>query len=350
LTQSGLSLLDETAFLDKLSSYRERAWDTLREFLPGPDQERFLYGLVWQQLELAGKGLRPALCLATCSAFGGRSEDAVNTAAALELLHNAFLVHDDIEDGSEFRRDQPTMHVRHGVPLAVNAGDAMQALTMRMLKGNLGRLGPDLTYRVLEEFDHMLIRSLEGQALELGWIRENRLDITDEDYYRLILKKTCWYSFIHPCRLGALIAEPEDRDLDRFNAFGFYLGAAFQIQDDVLNLVGSRSRYGKEIGGDLYEGKRTLILAHTFGQCTKQEKARLSGFLEKPRARRMPREIDNVYELLGKYGSIDFARGVANELLGAATAAFEVAYADAPDSEYKAFVHRLLRYVVDRDV
>lgn len=350
MNQSTPALLDDTVFFDRLSYYRGRAQSVLHEFLPNSEEEPYLYGLVWQHMSSAGKGLRPALCLTTCSAFGGREDDALNTAAALELLHNAFLVHDDIEDESEFRRDQPTMHVTHGVPLAVNAGDAMQALTMRMLRGNIHRLGPALTWRILEEFDNLLVRSLEGQALELGWIRENRLDVTEEDYYRLILKKTCWYSFIHPCRLGALIANPEDDNLDRFNEFGYYLGAAFQIQDDVLNLTGNRDRYGKEIGGDLYEGKRTLILAHTFDNCTNYERQRLSRILGKPRALRMPREINSVYELLEKYGSIAFARGAANRLLNAAKEAFQVGYNDAPDTQYKRFVEDLLHYVVNRDV
>ncbi len=112
----------------------------------------------------------------------------------------------------------------------------------------------------------MMQESLEGQAMELGWVRDNRCDVTDEDYLRMVLKKTCWYSFIHPCRIGALIATRDGVDLDRFNRFGCYLGTAFQIQDDLLNLTGDERRYGKEIGGDLLEGKRTLMLIHLLRQ------------------------------------------------------------------------------------
>src|SRR5215510_3049761 len=99
------------------------ALQALRESIPTKEPDRYLYALVREQLGRLGKGLRPALCLATCHAFGGRVEDALNSAAAIELIHNAFLVHDDIEDGSEFRRTQPTMHTRYGVPIAVNTGD-----------------------------------------------------------------------------------------------------------------------------------------------------------------------------------------------------------------------------------
>ena len=131
----------------------------------------------------------------------------------------------------------------------------------------------------------MTQESLEGQAMELGWMRDNRCDITDEDYLRMVLKKTCWYSFIHPCRIGALIATRDSVDLDRFNRFGYYLGAAFQIQDDLLNLTGDERRYGKEIGGDLLEGKRTLMLIHLLRQAAPREVERVRAFLGQPRAR-----------------------------------------------------------------
>src|SRR5580692_2098512 len=264
-----------SAFSTKLAEYRDLVLPTLMAALPRREPRRHLYDLIGDHLSRAGKGLRPALCIATCRAFGGRAEDALRSAAALELLHNAFLVHDDIEDGSESRRDRPTMHLTHGLAIAVNTGDAMNALSLRLLKDNLSVLGGAKTFRVLQKFDHMLIETLEGQAMELGWVRDNDCRVSDRDYLLMTLKKTCWYSFIHPCRIGALIAGGADVDLDAFNRFGFFMGAAFQIQDDVLNLVGDVRKYGKEIGGDLWEGKRTLILAHLFSRAAAPELARV---------------------------------------------------------------------------
>lgn len=343
-----LAAVENTAFLERLGSYRDMTLQTLREWLPVKEPRRYLYDLMRDHLQRSGKGLRPALCLATCRAFGGRIEDALNSAAAIEVLHNAFLVHDDIEDGSEFRRTHRTMHREYGVPIAVNTGDAMQALSMRLLRKNLSSLGPQVTLRVFDEFDHMLMESLEGQAMELGWIRDNRCEISDEDYLRMTLKKTCWYSFIHPCRIGALIARPGQVDLDRFNPFGYYMGAAFQIQDDILNLTGSRQQYGKEIGGDLYEGKRTLMLSHLFGKCSQQEKRKVQDLLSRPRHRRLPREIDWVGELMTRYRSIEYARCSARELRDAAEQAFLDAYRDAAEGDDKAFIQRSLHYMIDR--
>ena len=94
--------------------------------------------------------------------------------------------------------------------------------------------------------------------MELGWVRDNDLTVATDDYLRLVLKKTAWYSFIHPLRIGALVANGDDPNLGRFDRFGYLLGVAFQITDDVLNLNGNVARYGKEINGDLWEGKRTL--------------------------------------------------------------------------------------------
>jgi geranylgeranyl diphosphate synthase, type II len=339
---------EAAAFNERLQYYRDLTRQALKDRLPTKEPRRYLYDLVLGCLESSGKGLRPAVCLATCRAFGGRVEDALDSAAAIEILHNAFLVHDDIEDGSEFRHSRPTMHRQYGIPIAVNAGDAMQALSMRLLRNNLSTLGPEVAWQVVSEFDHMLMESLEGQAMELGWVRDNACEVSEADYLRMTLKKTCWYSFIHPLRIGALIARPGQIDLDRFNELGYFLGAAFQIQDDVLNLVGSRDRYGKEIGGDLYEGKRTLVLAHLFEQASPQERQKLQNLLGRPRQRRLPREIDWVYELLKRYGSIEFAQARARELLDAAESAFGPTFASAQECDDKAFLARIIRYVVER--
>jgi geranylgeranyl diphosphate synthase, type II len=339
---------DGAAFIGRLQYYRDLTRKALKDRLPTKEPRRYLYDLVSGCLERSGKGVRPALCLAACRAFGGRIEDALDSAAAIEILHNAFLVHDDIEDGSEFRHARPTMHRQFGIPIALNVGDAMQALSMRLLRNNLSTLGPEVAWQVLSEFDHMLMESLEGQAMELGWIRENACDISEADYLRMTLKKTCWYSFIHPLRIGALIARRGQMDLDQFNEFGYFLGAAFQIQDDVLNLVGSRERYGKEIGGDLYEGKRTLMLTHLFEQAAPQEQRKLRELLGRPRQRRLPREIDWIYGLLKKYGSIDFAQVRARDLLDAAESAFGQTFASAQEGDDKAFLARSIRYVIER--
>jgi geranylgeranyl diphosphate synthase, type II len=339
-----------TAFEDQLASFRDLVLPLLREAIPDREPRRHLYDLVGGQLSREGKGIRPALCLATCRAFGGDPQRALPSAAALELLHNALLVHDDIEDSSEYRRDRPTLHRQYGVALAVNTGDAMNAMSVRMLRRNLPLLGPELAWRIFDEFDHLMIETIEGQAMELGWIRDNDCETTEEDYLLLVLKKTCWYSFIQPCRIGALVSGRAPSDLSGFDRFGYFLGAAFQIQDDVLNLVGDRKKYGKEIGGDIFEGKRTLILAHFFRSCSDAEKQRLKVFFGKPRAQRLPREAAWILDAFRGQGSIDYARQVALQLAEAALTEFESAYQGASGTDDLEFLRHLLDYMVKREV
>lgn len=338
-------------FDDRLGWYRRLALGAVLAAVPTGEPATHLYDPVREYVARPGKGLRPALCLATCRAHGGSTEDALHSAAGLELLHNAFLVHDDIEDAGGYRRGRPAMHRQVGMPLAVNAGDAMNALAMRLFRANLDRHPAEVVLRIVDEVDHLMLESLEGQAMELGWIRDRACDVGTDDYLRLVLKKTAWYSFIHPMRIGALSAgSAAADDLDRFNRLGFLLGAAFQIQDDVLNLIGVRSRYGKEIGGDLDEGKRTLVLSHALAHGTPADRSRLEAFLARAGTPRLEREQAVIHDLLARTGSIDWARRAATDLAAAAerelAAAFVAALA-GPDLD---FVRSLVGYVVDRQV
>jgi len=318
--------------------------------LPQTEPRRHLYDLVPLYPRRSGKGLRCGLCLATCVAFGGTPGSAINSAVAIELFHNAFLVHDDIEDGSINRRGLPTLSAEFGLAVAVNVGDAMNVLSIEPLMRNLDPLGPEVTWDVLVEIQHMVKQSTEGQAMELGWVRDNVLDLDDADYLRMTLKKTCWYTCIHPCRIGGLIASRGAMDLDRFNRFGYFMGAAFQIQDDVLNLVADESKYGKEIGGDIWEGKRTLMLIHLHRRCSPRERARLAAFLSTPREARAERDVRWVRDRMDAYGSIEHARQSARSLATAALDEFRVAYADAPPSRDKRFIEQIVLYMIERDL
>ena len=333
-----------------LNEYMHITQEVMAEYFPDKEPRQYLYDLVPSYPHRAGKGLRPGLCIATCLAFGGSIHSVVRSAAAIELFHNAFLVHDDIEDGSEYRRGRPTMHKEFGVGIAINVGDAMNVLSIRTLMDNLTRLGHNLTWLVFAEIDHMVRESVEGQDMGLGWVWVNNCNITEADYLRMIRKKTCWYTCIHPCRIGALVGSGGSADLNVFNRFAYYMGAAFQIQDDALNLEGEHERYGKEIGGDIYEGKRTLMLIHLLNHATAAEHKHIRQFLGRQREERSSEEVEEIYGLMLKYDSVKSARRTARHLAGAALREFHIAYGGLPDSKDKKLLESIILYMIERDI
>jgi len=274
----------EGDLLGYMDECRELVVAEIRDILPKADRYRpVLYDLILDYPLREAKAIRPSLCVATCRALGGRMESVLRSAAVLEFYHNAFLVHDDVEDGSEFRRDAPTLHRTHGVPIAVNVGDAMLALALEPLLDNMASLGLGKAIRILHLVGRMARETAEGQALELGWIRTREWDLTDTDYLRMVYKKTSWYTFVAPMLAGAIVAGAEPACLVALRKFAVSLGLAFQIQDDVLNLTADRTHYGKEIGGDLWEGKHTLILLHALRSASPSERRRAHAILAKPR-------------------------------------------------------------------
>ena len=264
-----------------LARYAALVEGALARWMPTGVPARWLYDVAASYPARSGKRYRPTLCLATCEAFGGRVDEALPSALAIELLHSAFLVHDDIADGSDLRRGEPTLHAEHGVPLALNAGDFLAISAFSLLRENADHIGERLAARVFDEFVAMAHRTLEGQAIEAGWRRDVVVDLTANDYLDLVLRKTCWYTVIHPLRVGLLIGSLGSAEPARVVDFGFHLGVAFQIRDDVLNLCGDEREVGKEILGDLLEGKRTLMLIHMLNNARGEERLDLLAYLRR---------------------------------------------------------------------
>jgi geranylgeranyl diphosphate synthase type II len=332
-----------------LFSYGTLTQRAMQMALPEREPRSWLYDLVSSYPARGGKAIRPSLCLATCGAFGGGMAEALPSATAIELMHNAFLIHDDIEDESLLRRGAATLHATHGSALALNAGDALFVTAQQCLLANVDVLGPRLARRVADEFVLMAQRTTEGQATELGWMRDNVVDLTPDDYLDMVMRKTCWYTTVHPLRVGALIGSWGSVPLEPFVRFGFHLGAAFQIQDDLLNLFGDEARYGKEILGDLLEGKRTLMLIHLLRTARGPDREHLVAYLGRPRSSRSLSEAGHVRDLMIANGSADFARQFAQGIAYEAETSFERAFgARGAETRDGQFVRGLISYMLDR--
>lgn len=295
--------------------------------------------------------MRPAICIANARIFGeGLGEDyepAIRCAAAIELLHNALLIHDDVQDGSEERRGRPTLHALHGIPLAINAGDALMFTAFQPLLDAVRPLGSEIARQVLDVTMTMARHTAEGQALELGWRDSNATDLTEADYLRMALKKTAWMGMIWPAQLGVIIGSDGIVDPERVLRFGYFLGLAFQIEDDLRNLSDDPG-YGKENNGDLLEGKRTLMLIHVRNACSQTERAKLDHFLSQRREERAADDVLWLAHLMETHGSVKYGRQVAQAMGGAATYEFERAYAGKPPCEDLEFLSGLVRWVFER--
>lgn len=318
---------------------------SMLDAMPDGEPSRWLYAPMREYPSRPGKALRPALCLSAGRVFGASSDDLLGLAVAIELLHNAFLVHDDVADGSEMRRGRPTLAAEYGVAAAVNAGDGLAVVAGQVLRRATRRFDRDLADLVWSEFDTMALRTLEGQATELGWQLDNVEQLRPEDYLHLIMHKTCWYTTIHPLRVGAIVGSGGTVDLSPLVRFGFHFGAAFQIRDDLLNLVGDERMYGKEILGDLYEGKRTLPLMHLLSVSRHEDRALVRDYLGRTRAQRSPEMVRTVRDLMDTYESIAFTREYAEGILLVAEEYFEQAFADARPGPDLDFLRALVPYV-----
>ncbi len=291
--------------------------------------------------ERAGKTLRGQIVVLSARAHAGDERSALTAAAGVELFQNWVLVHDDIEDDSEERRGRPALHRLVGTPIAINVGDALHVAMWRLVMSlppvSAGGLDREA---VLQEFLWMIERTAEGQHLDLSWVASGRFDVTEEDYLTMVTLKTAYYTVVCPLRLGAACAGVEPSPV--FEAAGIDLGVAFQIRDDVLNLTPGIA-YGKEFAGDLYEGKRTLILAHLLANASSSERDEVVEVLAEPRDVKSPDGIRRVLDAIERHGSLAYAQSVAEDRARRGLARLSEAFAPLPGRPAANELETLLR-------
>ncbi|MBR0829840.1 polyprenyl synthetase family protein [Bradyrhizobium manausense] len=330
-----------------LMHYGSIVHGAMLEFLPstqpGSDTQSYLYGPLGEYPRRKGKMIRGSLCIAAARLYDGAVKDVLNTAVALELLHSATLVHDDLEDGAQTRRRGPALHAKYGSGLAINAGDALFLLALRPLLKNFEVLEVSVATKLLTEFDWAAWQTVEGQAMELGWRRFNRLDVSVAHYFTMAMKKTAWLGMILPLRAGALIATGGKCEPNDVVELGYYLGCLFQIANDIANLVDPQNCVDYSFL-DLFEGKRSLILVHLISKTSLRDKGEVDRILRKPRSEVTPDEIKRLYDLILKYRSIEFARSAAETMAEAATIAFTQTFDRRAPSPDKDFILGLIEY------
>lgn len=272
------------------------------------DLERYLYAPLRSFAENGGKRHRPLICLLACRAVGGDPTLARSCAAAVEHFQSAALIHDDIADNGQLRRGKPCLYLTEGVGLAINCGDLdLTLVTEAVLNDPV--LPDDVRLRVMRELTAMTMRTIEGQALDLGWVRDGRFDLTVDDYLRMATLKTAHYSGAVPLAAGAIIGGGSTEQVEALRSFGLDTGLAFQIQDDLINLVGNDT--AKDFRTDITEGKRTLVAVHALADPAAHDEVEAilrSGTSD-------PAQLARCVELFEQSGSITYAHGVAEQLI-----------------------------------
>lgn len=280
-----------------------------------PDMWRYLYGPLSEFSNNAGKRHRPLICMLACRAVGGDDQMARAAGAAIEHFHTAALIHDDIADESQLRRGKPCLHHQIGEGLAINAGDlALSLVTGTVLVDD--SLSDAVKLRVLKELVDMTTRTIEGQALDIGWARDERFDITVEDYLTMAAHKTAFYSGGVPLAVGAIIGGGSEEQIETLRAYGMSTGLAFQIQDDLLNLIGSEESTKKDFRSDITEGKRTLVVVHALANAAPEARGRLIQILSAKE--KDPAVLAEAVDIMQATGSVEYARAYAENLTNTA--------------------------------
>jgi len=258
-------------------------------------------------LSAGGKRVRSTLVLLSCEAVGGNIRDAVDASAAIELMHNFTLVHDDIMDNAASRRGRPTVHTKWNVNNALLVGDVLLGLAyQRVLKTDSKKLR-----RILEVFTQGLLDVCEGQALDLEF--EHRSNVTLEEYFEMIEKKT-GHLISTSTELGGLIGDGTEDQIASLRKFGRYLGRAFQLQDDLLDVVADEEQFGKTIGGDIVEGKKTFLLLESLERANGKDRAALMRMMNRRAAEPLrtkaerEHEVKAVTTIYSSTGAIEAAR------------------------------------------
>ncbi len=319
-------------------------------------------------IRYGGKRLRPAILLFSCGAVGGDEKRAIPAAAAVEIFHTWTLVHDDIIDRDPLRRGQTTVHQyysdysrgiengfrlppeeakHYGVSIAILTGDIQHGWGISMMAELATRYGMDpmVTLDLINELDtHVLNTLVEGEVLDIQFAQRDIESLTPEMIEDMLWKKTgALYEFCG--RAGALIGtgRRDDPRIDMIAEFAALCGTAFQLQDDILGVIGKEETLGKPIGSDLREGKRTLVVYYAYHNAGNEDRRRIMSVLGNQDA--SERDVIGIIKLLRDLGGIDSVAARAKSLIEKARPLLD----NIPDTPYRNLLYQWADYLINRE-
>ncbi len=322
---------------------------------------------VYSYIKSGGKSLRPAVLLFSCGAVGGDEARALPAAAAIEVYHTWTLVHDDVIDRDKKRRGHPTVHQEfrekaerelryspgeaqhYGLSMAILAGDIQQGWAASLLCELHRKQGidPDLVLYLIEELSMRVQSSLlEGEMLDIQYSKHPIESLGEDLIVDMLWKKTgALYEFAGKAgaMIGLNVCDPEHKLVRAISAFTSKCGTAFQLQDDILGIVGDEELLGKSIGSDIREGKRTTIVYYAFKNASDRQKDRLISILSNEQA--TENNIEEATNLLRSLGGIDYTRALARSYLEDALAHL----GELPASRYSHLLSLWAEYMIERE-
>jgi len=253
--------------MNSIDTYKEEFLSYLNEQIEVKEPLN-LYEPIHYILQLGGKRLRPVLAIMTCDIFGGDPKKAFDAALAIEVFHNFTLIHDDIMDSAPIRRGKETVHIKWDENTGILSGDAMMIMAYRCLEN----YEPAIYKKLMLLFNKTALEVCEGQQLDMDF--ETRKDVSISEYMTMITNKTS-VLVAAAMEMGAVIAGAEKSESNKIYDFGLNLGIAFQLQDDYLDTFGDQATFGKQIGGDIIENKKTFLYLKALEVCNEEDKLRL---------------------------------------------------------------------------
>jgi geranylgeranyl diphosphate synthase type II len=300
-----------------------------------PAQPASLYDPIRYMMNLGGKRMRPMLVLLSCEVFGGDYKKAIAPAIGIEVFHNFTLLHDDIMDNAPLRRAMPSVHKKWNADVAILAGDAMFVEACSMMINVDSRISK----QVMDLFLKSAIEVCEGQQWDMTYQTET--EVTIKDYIRMIELKT---SALLACslKIGALIAETSSENADAIYDFGKNIGVAFQLHDDILDVYGDKSKFGKEPGGDIVANKKTFLLLKALEIADEKQRRELTRWMNKTSFNNSEKvsAVKNMYDALQikKYAEEEMNRYHKNAM----QALDNIELPEAEKESLRAFTNKLM--------
>lgn len=321
--------------MQKLAEYQSILEDRISK-ISFPEQPNNLYEPLSYFMTLGGKRTRPVLSMLGCNLFGVPGLKAVNAAMAVELFHNFTLIHDDIMDSAPLRRGKETVHQKWNENVGILSGDALFVIAYQ----HLAKHDTDVLPRLLEIFSKTALEVCEGQQMDMDF--ETRKDVSIEEYLEMIRLKTS-VLLGAALEMGATVAKADDRNAKLIYDFGMYVGLAFQIKDDILDLYADPEKFGKQVGGDVMANKKTYlqIKAHELASPSQKEELKA---LESEKD--LNKKVAEVKAIFNSIGVKELAENKMQEYYTQAKTAMELIKVD---EDHKQDLLGLAKYLMRRE-